>query len=635
MLSKIETDTYTFARTMEGLILDKCNFTSDETCFKSSFHTCDSVLPSTTCPGNEYTIRKCGTGKEGGCGGLFDFTSSVVSVAPGTDVDRTKDGVCSTLRAEKYMINTTESEKSYWEGFGVLSPTLYYGTDDGVFRMFPGNPGTCPGGFNSYDPRLRPWYIAASSGPKDVILILDTSRSMVEYGRMSIMKEAAKRVVNTLGVSDYFAVIEFDNTATNIGDDELMIRATKENKLSMVNKINGLKPYGGTNFTSGYDLAFRTFTDAILKDQTSSCHRAILFLSDGIMSDNSVDLLQLITEQRAIYTDNNNDPPVLFTYSFGSNADDSVPRDIACQNDGIWAKIDDGGDLAQSMGAYYKYFAYGLGDETNKNFVAWVEPYEFSTNVGLGTTASAPVYDRTVSPPVLAGVVGMDITFQALQKAFGDIGDSHTAALTKIIQRSGAVCPKLDKMKPCQLESLRKYGSNDEGSQNALCNNCDSTIDPLKAELCSDYASEIWDNELNKGLSFEARTCCTVGEDPLIAKDNENNVCKESSINLGLIIGLGIAGVAIVGFMYLFVRYRRQSRNNNPYISNPTSNNNAMSEVPIASFENDIVVLQHPTSNNNSLTAHVVDAPLASFDNDIIVLSAPPEQPVVAEPVRY
>ena len=53
-----------------------------------------------------------------------------------------------------------------------------------VFRIFPGSPGNCPNGVNNYDPRVRPWYVAASSGPKDVILVLDVSGSMRDYGRL-------------------------------------------------------------------------------------------------------------------------------------------------------------------------------------------------------------------------------------------------------------------------------------------------------------------------------------------------------------------------------------------------------------------------------------------------------------------
>ena len=34
------------------------------------------------------------------------------------------------------------------------------------------------GFYNDYDPRTRPWYIAATGGPKDIVIILDCSLSM-------------------------------------------------------------------------------------------------------------------------------------------------------------------------------------------------------------------------------------------------------------------------------------------------------------------------------------------------------------------------------------------------------------------------------------------------------------------------
>ena len=48
------------------------------------------------------------------------------------------------------------------------------------------------------DPRFRNWYAEAASGPKDVVMILDTSGSMSKQGRFALMKRAAKWVVNTL-----------------------------------------------------------------------------------------------------------------------------------------------------------------------------------------------------------------------------------------------------------------------------------------------------------------------------------------------------------------------------------------------------------------------------------------------------
>ena len=52
----------------------------------------------------------------------------------------------------------------------------YIGLTSGVQRIYPGySRSTC----YDYDPRIRPWYVAATSGPKDVAFILDTSGVMV------------------------------------------------------------------------------------------------------------------------------------------------------------------------------------------------------------------------------------------------------------------------------------------------------------------------------------------------------------------------------------------------------------------------------------------------------------------------
>ena len=49
--------------------------------------------------------------------------------------------------------------------------------------MFPGRPWqrNVIGFREDYDPRFRPWFAAATSGPKDVVIIVDTSRSMGEF----------------------------------------------------------------------------------------------------------------------------------------------------------------------------------------------------------------------------------------------------------------------------------------------------------------------------------------------------------------------------------------------------------------------------------------------------------------------
>jgi voltage-dependent calcium channel alpha-2/delta-3 len=62
------------------------------------------------------------------------------------------------------------------------------------------------GFYNDYDPRVRNWYIAATSGPKDVVIVLDCSLSM-EGKKFEIAKSIVKAVIDTLTAHDYVNVI--------------------------------------------------------------------------------------------------------------------------------------------------------------------------------------------------------------------------------------------------------------------------------------------------------------------------------------------------------------------------------------------------------------------------------------------
>ena len=59
--------------------------------------------------------------------------------------------------------------------FQFWSRWQYFGSTTGTVRIYPGREWSTnfAGFYNDYDPRVRPWYIAATSGPKDVIIVLD------------------------------------------------------------------------------------------------------------------------------------------------------------------------------------------------------------------------------------------------------------------------------------------------------------------------------------------------------------------------------------------------------------------------------------------------------------------------------
>ena len=80
----------------------------------------------------------------------------------------------------------------------------YFGSNDGLYRMFPGREWQTnfAGFYENYDPRVRPWYIAATSGPKDV----DCSLSM-NGKKFNMAKSIAITVLNTLTKQDYVNII--------------------------------------------------------------------------------------------------------------------------------------------------------------------------------------------------------------------------------------------------------------------------------------------------------------------------------------------------------------------------------------------------------------------------------------------
>lgn len=71
-----------------------------------------------------------------------------------------------------------------------------------MFRMFPAAYWSSTGGVcNDYDPRYRPWYVGATTGAKNLILVMDTSGSMRNNvpTRLELARTAGSAVVTTLG----------------------------------------------------------------------------------------------------------------------------------------------------------------------------------------------------------------------------------------------------------------------------------------------------------------------------------------------------------------------------------------------------------------------------------------------------
>jgi len=397
---------------------------------------------------------------------------------------------------------------------------------------------------------------------------------MDDYGRMSIAKEAAITIIDTLTVADRVAVVAFSKSATEIGGFDTLIRATNANKKRLISAVKSLSTNGPTNFYAAFKTAFDAIEKTIQSESTSGCNIAVLFMTDGQITAGSGenDVINLVNDRINEIAENFSRKTTIFTFSLGLQADHNVTKRIACNTNGIWTAVDDlTGDLVTAMSSYYKLFALGLGENGNEDFAAWVEPYEFTNPAGkLGTTVSAPVYDRSVKPPLFLGVVAIDIYMDAIERVLGEEATSSTM-LQRFVQLSSARCPKID-LTECELDAFRFLG----GGEEATCEACNKTdgyvgIMPEKCPFQNDLPNNLWHNTDLEGRNFRDRACCETGDtvpsESCPVTNNNNAESEKGQLLLSTIVVIGIAAAGIITLVavvlvgwYKIRKARKQSK---------------------------------------------------------------------------
>ena len=311
------------------------------------------------------------------------------------------ESACYSLLAEEYMVSKYKESEENTAKYNTQPLSFYFGGHDGLFRQVPALHQVQCG---CYDPRRRPWFVAASSGPKIVVLVIDVSFSM-KGGRMRMAMEAADTIVDTLTAADSFAVIAFNTSAYQLGGT-ILIEANSANKDRLKAEIYKLEPNGITNFSAAFTTAFDAIDNTVAVKDPPPGPIAILFMTDGKIGENphnttkeeeTTKVVNLVNERTRMLSERSRNVTI-FTYSLGGEADRTVTKTIACDTGGIWTPVEDCGNLVGKMSSYYKLFALG-----NQNAVAWVETYIFTSRGVNGTTVSVPVYDRNVDPPIFLG----------------------------------------------------------------------------------------------------------------------------------------------------------------------------------------------------------------------------------------
>jgi Mg-chelatase subunit ChlD len=549
-MNEMESMALSVSQEVEKIYADRCNRLSS--CV--SFHECKSTFREATTECRTDYVADCKDVENSGCGKTYDFFQTNVRIPSQLLNTQTsqpegahlKEDICYSNSMTETFKNTAENLEKTSDRI-LQPPQTFFGTSNGMFRIWPAQHSEVCG---IMDTRIRPWFVAASSGPKDVVIVIDKSGSMAVQNRWNLAINAAKSVIDTLTIGDHFSVVLFSDTAETLGFPTLM-RATAENKEAVLKALDQSIHIGTTNYGAAFDKAFDLFELSETTEISSNCHRAILFLSDGkpTVADDSKTGTELYTH----IAEKNIFDATIFSYALGESADKEALKNIACTSGGIYANIPDNGDLVQQMSAYYKLYAILQGGSENMNFTTWVEPYLYSSGV-MGTTVSTPVFDRSKDTPLWIGVVGVDFTISELEEAVGGT-DSYQAVLDELVAASTATCPNITKnseQRICLIEALRR----DDSSE---CHSSDSSYSPscslqtVTPELCSEVSlpSMFWENANTQ--DYKSRGCCSDGAGVCTEASAESDNKSSSSTGLpsdilGIGIGLSLPAI-ILGFL--------------------------------------------------------------------------------------
>lgn len=206
---KLEADVLELRKVVEDAYESRCNPSTLQSCHRSSFDACISKFPNPVCPAGEgISFDVCADD----CGSIWDYSMSNVYFPPfpgSRDDPAVLEDLCYSRSVDEYFAKKTQDDRDYWATYDIESPSMHIGMESGAFRLYPGRANNTCG---TYDPRIRPWYVAGSSGPKNVVLLLDISGSM-DGIRLYFLKQAAIRIIDTLTVGDRIALVPFSTTA--------------------------------------------------------------------------------------------------------------------------------------------------------------------------------------------------------------------------------------------------------------------------------------------------------------------------------------------------------------------------------------------------------------------------------------
>lgn len=363
------------------------------------------------------------------------------------DHQSVREIICSTefLKEDFFKINQ-KFKKVKWQ---------YFGSQNGVWRSYPAKK-QC----NQQNPTNKPFYISATTGFKNIVLIMDFSQSMNFNNKILHFKNILKEVITSLGFFDWIGIVSFSNGSATCYNGK-MLRATLENKEKIKNYIDMLDAKGLSSYKKAFIQAFNLMKNFTGDDiGRKACRTHFMFFSDGnpTAGESTLEGLKEIIENLKIKIEIN---VKISTFNIMKPSAEYLLYHISCIGRGFYYFIPSLSDFKKYV---FKFFMDITMEITQKGPI-WVEPYKDGWGLGWITTMTYPIYD---THSTLLGVLALDFKLDNF-----NINKKNTSDILKYLsgrnEKINLDCEEYEddecklnfiRKKPCSLQIQCNYNYN-------------------------------------------------------------------------------------------------------------------------------------------------------------------------------
>lgn len=229
----------------------------------------------------------------------------------------------------------------------------YFCSSTGFLRQFPATKWKWIDPVDLYDCRIRHWYIGAANSPKDIIILIDNSGSMMGQ-KKDIARHIVENILDTLTANDFVNIFTFSDQIDDILDcfGEQLVQANSANIRVIKESLSKIVTNELANFSAALTKAFDTLYAFRDEHGGANCNQAIMLISDG---------LPILVDDVFDFYNKPPKPVRVFTYLIGREVPDVTNiKNLACDNRGYYVHLSTHAEVREQVLEYIPVMARPL-----------------------------------------------------------------------------------------------------------------------------------------------------------------------------------------------------------------------------------------------------------------------------------